>query len=176
MMTAQKNRARRAVAAAALAVLALGVTSCGAINQQATTMQYAASDGIVVNVADLEVRNLMFVSKGANDEARAIGSIINNTAAAQTLTLKTATGSATVSVPAKTVVKLEDDANKTTLPALGVLPGEQATTTISVGSSSDEVQVPIVDGTLEEYRQYVPGGFDPSELSHLVPSPAPAGH
>lgn len=87
MMTAQKNRGRRAVAAAALAMLALGLTSCSAINQQATTLQYAASDGIVLNIADLEVRNMMLVAKSANDEARLIGSVLNNTATAQTLDL-----------------------------------------------------------------------------------------
>ena len=86
MMTAQKNRGRRAVAAAALAVLALGVTSCGAINEQATTFQYAASDGIVLNVADLEVRNMLIVTKSATDKARLLGSVVNNTATPQTLT------------------------------------------------------------------------------------------
>lgn len=176
MMTAQKNRARRAVAAAALAVLALGVTSCGAINEQATTFQYAASDGVVLNVADLEVRNLMFVAKSANDEARVIGSVINNTDTAQTLSLKLATGSVSIPVPAKSVVKLEDKANEKLLPSTGVLPGEQVKTTLSVSSSSDEVLIPVVDGTLSEYRQYVPGGFDPSELAHLTPSPKAEGH
>ncbi|WP_146111962.1 hypothetical protein [Arthrobacter sp. MYb227] len=176
MMTAQKNRARRAVAAAALAVLALGVTSCGAINEQATTFQYAASDGIVLNVADLEVRNLMFVTKSATDEARVLGSVVNNTASAQTLELKLATGSVTIPVAAKSVVKLEDAANKTVLSSTGVIPGEQAKTTLSVSTSSDQALVPVIDGTLKEYRQYVPGGFDPSEMAHLTPSPKAEGH
>ncbi|PQZ85966.1 hypothetical protein CQ018_19495 [Arthrobacter sp. MYb227] len=175
-MTAQKNRARRAVAAAALAVLALGVTSCGAINEQATTFQYAASDGIVLNVADLEVRNLMFVTKSATDEARVLGSVVNNTASAQTLELKLATGSVTIPVAAKSVVKLEDAANKTVLSSTGVIPGEQAKTTLSVSTSSDQALVPVIDGTLKEYRQYVPGGFDPSEMAHLTPSPKAEGH
>ncbi|GAA1496572.1 hypothetical protein [Paeniglutamicibacter kerguelensis] len=170
-MTAQKNRGRRAVAAAALAMLALGLTSCSAINQQATTLQYAASDGIVLNIADLEVRNMMLVAKSANDEARLIGSVLNNTATAQTLDLKLSTGSVSIKVPAKSVVELEKDANKTILPATGVMPGLQATATLSVGGSSDEVGIPVVNGVLEEYRPYVPGGFSESELSHLTPSP-----
>ena len=176
MMTAQKNRARRAVAAAALAVLALGVTSCGAINPQATSMQYAASDGIILDVADLEVRNLMFVTKSANDEARVLGSVVNNTATAQTLELKLATGSVSIPVAAKSVVKLEDDANKVLLTSTGVIPGEQAQTTVLAGSDSATAFVPVVDGVLEEYRQFVPGGFDPSDAAHLVPSPKAEGH
>lgn len=176
MMTAQKNRARRAVAAAALAVLALGVTSCGAINEQATSFQYAASDGIVLNVADIEVRNLMLVSKSANDEARLIGSIINPSATAQTLNLKLSTGSVSIQVPAKSVVDLEKDANKKVIPATGVTPGLQAQATLSIDGSSVAAKIPVVDGTLEEYRQFVPGGFDSSDLEHLVPSPKPEGH
>lgn len=176
MMTAQKNRGRRAVAAAALAMLALGVTSCGAINEQATTFQYAASDGIVLNVAELEVRNMLIVTKSANDEARLLGSLINNTATDQTLDLKLATGSVSIKVPAKSVVALEQDANKTLLPATGVMPGKQAPATFSVGGSSDDIGIPVVDGTLAEYRQFVPGGFDESELSHLTPSPKSEEH
>lgn len=175
-MTAQKNRARRAVAAAALAVLALGVTSCGAINEQATSFQYAASDGIVLNVADLEVRNLMLVSKSANDEARLIGSIINPSATAQTLNLKLSTGSVSIPVPAKSVVDLEKDANEKVLSATGVTPGLQAPATLSIDGSSATAKIPVVDGTLEEYRQFVPGGFDSSDLEHLVPSPKSEGH
>ena len=176
MMTAQKNRGRRAVAAAALAMLALGVTSCGAINEQATTFQYAASDGIVLNVADLEVRNMLLVTKSATDKARLLGSVVNNTATPQTLTVALATGSVSINVPAKTSFKLEDAANKTILPSAGVIPGKQAKATLSVGGSSDEVNIPVVDGTLESYREFVPGGFDPSELSHLTPSPKSEEH
>ena len=176
MMTAQKNRGRRAVAAAALAMLALGVTSCGAINEQATTFQYAASDGIVLNVADLEVRNMLLVTKSSTDKARLLGSVVNNTATPQTLTVTLATGSASINVPAKTSVKLEDEANKTILPSAGVIPGKQAKATLSVGGSSDEVNIPVVDGTLESYREFVPGGFDPSELTHLTPSPKSEEH
>ena len=62
-----------------------GVTGCGAINEQATTIQYAASDGIVLNVGDLDVRNLMLVTKSATDEARLLGSLVNDTDTAQSL-------------------------------------------------------------------------------------------
>ena len=163
MMTAQKNRGRRAVAAAALAMLALGVTSCGAINEQATTFQYAASDGIVLNVAELEVRNMLIVTKSANDEARLLGSLINNTATDQTLDLKLATGSVSIKVPAKSVVALEQDANKTLLPATGVMPGTRPLQRSALEVPPDDIGIPVVDGTLAEYRQFVPGGFDESD-------------
>ena len=58
-MTAQKFRGRRAAAAAALAVMALGATGCAAINQQATTLQYDASDGVGFSVGGLQARNML---------------------------------------------------------------------------------------------------------------------
>ncbi|MCV9995949.1 MULTISPECIES: hypothetical protein [Paeniglutamicibacter] len=176
MMTAQKNRGRRVVAAAALAILSLGVTSCGAINEQATTFQYAASDGIVLNVGDVEVRNLMLVTKSATDEARLLGSLVNSTDAAQKLEVTLASGSVSIDVPAKSVVSLEKTENAKTVPSTGVLPGALAQATLSIGSGSDEVRIPVIDGTLEEYRDYVPGGHDPKSLEHLTPSEKPAAH
>lgn len=176
MMTAQKNRGRRVVAAAALAMLTLGVTSCGAINEQATTYQYAASDGIVLNVGDLDVRNLMLVTKSATDEARVLGSLVNNTDKDETFELKLDTDSVTVKVPAKSVVEFEEDENKTLLSSTGVAPGAHAPATLTVGVNSASPSIPVLDGTLEEYREYVPGGFEPSNLAHLTPSPKPAGH
>ncbi|MFL4475915.1 hypothetical protein ACIPVK_18125 [Paeniglutamicibacter sp. MACA_103] len=175
-MTAQKNRGRRVVAAAALAMLSLGVTSCGAINEQATTFQYAASDGIVLNVGALEVRNLMLVTKSATDKARLIGSVVNSTDKPATLDLTLASGSVSIKVPAKSVLNLEKPENEKTVPSAGVLPGAQAKATLAVGSGSQDVGIPVVDGTLEEYREYVPGGFDPKGLEHLTPSEKPAAH
>ena len=176
MMTAQKYRGRRVVAAAALAMLSLGVTSCGAINEQATTFQYAASDGIVLNVGDLEIRNLMLVTKSATDEARLLGSLVNTTDSAQTLGLTLSSGSVSINVPAKSVVNLEKSENEKTVPSAGVLPGAQAEATLAVGSGSQQVGVPVVDGTLKEYREFVPGGFDEKSLEHLAPAEKPAAH
>jgi hypothetical protein len=136
VMTAQKNRGRRVVAAAALALLSLGVTSCGAINEQATTFQYAASDGIVLDIGDLQARNLMLVTKSADDDARVLGSLINNTDAAQTLSLGLPSGSINIDVPAKSVVSLEKPENEKILPSAGVLPGSHAQATMSVGSGN----------------------------------------
>ncbi|GAA3679078.1 hypothetical protein GCM10023081_16670 [Arthrobacter ginkgonis] len=174
MITAQKIRGRRAVAAAALAVIALGATGCGAINEQATTLHYAASDGIVFDVADLKVRNLMLVTGSATEEARAIGTVVNNTDAAKTLNLSIGSNTASVKVPAKTSLKLEDDANELVIPTATVEPGADVDAVASVGSARTDISIPVVNGALEEYRQYVPGGYDPTTTDHLTKSEEPA--
>jgi hypothetical protein len=165
--TAQKIRGRRAVAAAALAVMALGATGCGAINPQATTANYAPSDGISLNVGDVQARNLMLVTNSAEEEARVLGSLVNNTENAQSLTLSVDGGSVTIDVPAMTTKKLEDDANKTILPSAGAEPGAHADVTAAIDGITSEEAVPVVNGALAEYRPYLPGGYDESTVEHL---------
>lgn len=177
MITAQKIRGRRAVAAAALAVIALGATGCGAINEQATTMQYVASDGFSVDVAGVKGRNIMLVTNGANEEARVIGSLINDTDAPKTVTLTVAENTVSIDVPADSTKKLEDDANKTILPGSGAEPGAHADVKFAVGGASSQQSIPVVNGALEEYRPYLPGGYDEATVEHLVPeAPAEEGH
>lgn len=175
MITAQKFRGRRAASAAAIAVLAVGLTGCSAVNQQATTLHYAASDGIIFDVADVHVRNLMLVTNSAKEEARAIGSLVNDTESAKSLELTVDGNSVTIDVPAKTSVKLEDDANKVVLPSAGGEPGDHADATVTVGGQSAQESVPVVNGALEEYRPYLPGGYDDSTVTHLEPT-APITH
>lgn len=53
----------RIVVAAALAVgISLGTAGCNLIQPQATTNPYDASDGVGINVGDLQLRNLMIIS------------------------------------------------------------------------------------------------------------------
>jgi len=168
---------RRIAASLAVAALAFGVTSCGAINEQATTTNYAASDGINLDVADAQVRNLMFVANAEGTDARLIGTVVNDGDSAVNLQIKAGSAAAvTVNVPANGEVKLEDDANKTVITNLGVKPGEHAETDFSNAGTTEDFSVPVVDGTLAEYRAFVPGGFDSASTDHLKPSPATSGH
>lgn len=174
MITARMTTGRRIAASLALAGLALGVTSCGTINQQSTTDHYAPSDGIVENVADAKVRNLMLVTDAEHNEARLIGSVVNGTDSALTLTVEAAsTASVRIPVAASGVVKLEDE--EFSVSGLGIGPGEHAPATLSAGGETVETTIPVVDGTLEEYREFVPGGFDESAMDHLTPTET-AGH
>ncbi|MGO2054040.1 hypothetical protein CIK76_16655 [Glutamicibacter sp. BW80] len=170
MITARMTAGRRIAASLAVAALAFGVTSCGAINQQATTTQYNASDGIHVDVADAEVRNLMFVANTDASEARLIGSVVNDADSAVSVSIKAGSASAvTIEVPANEVIKLEDDANETVISSLGVNQGEHAVTIFTADGETVEFSVPVVDGTLAEYRDFVPGGYDSATTEHLKP-------
>jgi stringent starvation protein B len=158
---------RRAAALGLTALIAVGTAGCGAINQQATAMTYAASDGIVANVGDLKVRNLMLVANDADSEARFLGSIVNDTDQAQTLTVTLDSGNTTFEVEPKTSLKLEDSANEKTVSKAGKTPGEQVDATLEADGTTSNVAIPVVDGALEEYREYIPGGFDEKTVEHL---------
>ncbi|MGJ9404428.1 hypothetical protein [Arthrobacter sp. KK5.5] len=169
MITAQKFRGRRAVAAAALATMALGATGCAAINPQATTMQYAPSDGFSVDIAGIQGRNMMLVANSADEEARLIGSLINSTDAPLTITLEVAENTVSIDVPADSTKKLEDDANKTIVPNSGAEPGALTSVRMAVSGASTQQSIPVVNGALAEYRPYLPGGYDESTVEHLAP-------
>lgn len=178
MITARMTTGRRIAVSLAAAALAFGVTSCGAINDQATSTVYAASDGINVDVADAAVRNLMLVTNADASEARLIGTVVNDSDKA--LSLKIAAGDAaavTLSVPADSSLKLEEDANKTLVTGLDIKAGQHAATTFTSAGSTVDFSVPVVDGTLAEYRSFVPGGHDEATTEHLTPSEhATSGH
>lgn len=177
MITARMTAGRRIAASLAVAGLALGVTSCGAINQQSTTDHYAPSDGIIANVADAKVRNLLLVTNAEHQEARIIGTVVNSSDSPLTLTIEA--GNATqveIPVDGSAAVKLED--KDYTVDGLGVAPGEHAEATLSADGQSVETSIPVVDGTLEEYRAFVPGGYKASTTDHLKPveQPEHSGH
>ncbi|MHC6175525.1 hypothetical protein [Glutamicibacter endophyticus] len=172
MITARMTAGRRIAASIALTALAFGATGCGAINQQATTTNYAASDGSNITVAEAKARNILLVVNDESNEARLIGSVVNRSDSALSLSIAPE-GLAPIrlNVPADTALKLEDDANEQLVSNLTKSPGEHIDVTLSVGGESVESSIPVVDGTLPEYRDFVPGGSDPHVRDHLTPSP-----
>lgn len=68
----------RAVAASALALaLAAGLTGCNMISPQRTTMEYAASDGINVDLGDVHARNVLLLTDGTGSQANLVFTAVN---------------------------------------------------------------------------------------------------
>lgn len=159
------QRGKLAMAAAAIGVGLLSVTGCGFVNAQQTSHQYAASDGIREDLGPLQLRNIVIVSTGENQPGRVVGAVFNTSGSDVTLTIKGAAGSQTqVPVKAHSSTLLNDTTDAAVLSSSGGKPGTLAPVTISVpGTASREVKVPVLDGSLAEYRQYLP------------PTPTPTG-
>lgn len=70
---------RIASSIALAAGLMLGATGCGLIAPQATTEAYAPSDGIDVNVGDVELRNVLLIADETGENFNVVFSAVNET-------------------------------------------------------------------------------------------------
>ncbi|AXR74125.1 MULTISPECIES: hypothetical protein [Auritidibacter] len=160
---------RRATGVGLVVATAFGTSGCMFINDQATTMDYAPSDGVQVEVSDMAIRNLALVSDEPNGAGRFIGSLDNRSDAEATVTIKVGSDSATWTVPAGERIALEDDENAVVIDNTTGAPGEMVDSEVESMGDSADLQVSVLDGTLQEYRQFVPQeDFDPEEnVEHL---------
>ena len=155
MKFAPTNRVHRALAAGAGVLALLATSGCGAVNEQATTRQYSASDGIVTSVGPVDVRNLLIVANDAESSGRFLGTVVNTSDSPVQLTLAVASDSASVTIPADGQIKFEDEAHTTEVDAAGADAGALAPVTLRVNSESSEVRVPVLDAALAEYGAYL---------------------
>lgn len=157
------QRGKLAMAAAAIGVGLLSVTGCGFVNAQQTSHQYAASDGIKEDVGPVQLRNLLIVSTGSDKPGRVVGAVFNTSSSDVTLTLNGASGSQTqIQVKANSSTLLNDSTDEAILSRAGAAPGALAPVTATVSGVSREIKVPVVDGSLAEYRGYLPAGATPT--------------
>jgi hypothetical protein len=178
------QRGKLAMAAAALSVGLLALTGCGYINAQQTSEQYAASDGTRSDVGPLELRNMLIVASGENQPGRLIGAVYNSSSKDVKLTLNGAEGSQTeVSVKKNSYTLLNNSADEAILSTAGAKPGALVDVKVTEDGTNvnKTVKIPVVDGTLKEYAQYIPSGSPtgtaspsesatPSESSTPTPS------
>jgi len=148
----------RIVPAIALAVgVALGATGCGMLVPQATTYEYAPSDGINVDLPGVSVRNLLVlqedgdanvvftgVNSGEEQVRMSIKFVQDGSQIAQR-TFDIEPGLNTFGVDAPETVSLD-----------GVQTGSMVTAFIEGGGQEFEREVPVLGSELEEYSELVP--------------------
>lgn len=163
---------RRIASSLALATaLTLGATGCGLIAPQGTTDPYSPSDGVDATVAGVEVRNLLLVADETGENFNVVFTAVNNStdAVQLRLTFVSKDGGAEASAdfliePGSTSFGNPDGAVSPVLVSLpDVVVGSMLTAFLQVPGGADvERQVPVLDGTLAEYKQYV---LSPSQVS-----------
>ena len=175
------NRGQRSKLAMATAVLAVGllsVTGCSYINPQATSAQYVASDGIQANVGPLQLRNMMIISAGEDKPGRVIGAVYNSSSEDVKLTVVGAGGSQTqIPVKQNSYTLLNDSTDEAILSSTGGAPGSLVEVSITEDGTnqSAKVSVPVLDGTIEDYKQYLPAGSEPTGTATPTSTPSPTG-
>lgn len=170
------QRGKLAIAAAAIGVGLLSVTGCGFVNAQQTSHQYSASDGVKADLGQLQLRNILIVASGEKEPGRVIGAVFNQGTSDATLTISGANGSQTeIPVKANSETYLNTGSDSAILSSAGVIPGGLTPVTIRSGSDSATINVPVVDGTLPEYKEYLPtpsGSASPTSTESGSASPS----
>ncbi|MCD2499306.1 MULTISPECIES: DNA modification methylase [Microbacterium] len=150
----------RALASIALgAAIILGTTGCSMISPQATTIPYSAAEGVNVPNASgpVLVRNAFFIT--GEDAVNLVAVFVNDTAEDQTATVAVDGVAAPlkVSVPAGERVSYGIDGEHLEVPGLNTVAGDTVKVTFTSGDGTSEaVEVPVLDGTLEYLEEAVP--------------------
>jgi hypothetical protein len=170
------QRGKLAMATAALGIGLLSVTGCGYTNPQATAKQYSASDGTQANVGPLQLRNMIIVSGGEDQPGRVIGAVYNSSSEDVTLTIVGAAGSQTrVPVKQNSYALLNDSTDEAILSTTGGAPGSLVEVSITEDGTNQNAtfKVPVLDGTIADYKQYLPAGSEPTGSATPTSTPSP---
>lgn len=157
-------KTRIASSLALAAVIALGATGCGLFAPQGTTDPYAPSDGIEASFADLDVRNLLLVAAEDGRHFNVVFTAVNATLEPVQLRVSFVNRDGSAEAAADFLVEpgtqLFGDPEGENAPVVVAIPDLAAGDTVTaylqvVGSEDLERQVPVLDGTLAEYRPFV---------------------
>ncbi|UWX97569.1 hypothetical protein N2K95_02440 [Arthrobacter zhaoxinii] len=172
-----KNRVRRTAAAGVIALAMLGTAGCSAVNEQATTIEYSPSDGILENVGDLQLRNILVVSNGSGEPGRLIGTVINDGAETQKFTLAVGGASLPFELEAGDKVVFEDEAEaQVYVPEVEVDAGTGINTELTVNDDTTTLNIPVVNGDQPDYRPYLPAESEYTPRPTEEPSGETEGH
>lgn len=177
MRTAASTRVRQAGIVLVASLSVLGASGCQAVNPQATQMSYDPSDGVSVSAGATQARNLFVAAAAEGAPARLGGAFFNDADRETTVTLRSSTGTQVqVKVPASGDYYLDQEPN-VNIGEVSQPPGAliDLTMTDSVSGASTNVRVPVVDGTLAEYRTVVPGTPTPSGTPTSTPTETTSG-
>ncbi|MEI2267801.1 DNA modification methylase [Microbacterium sp. No. 7] len=148
----------RLIASLALgAAVVLGTTGCNMLAPQATTIQYSASDG--VNVPDsgpLKVRNALIIANEDGTLGNLVAAVVNSTEDDLTLNVSIDGQAQKLEVGANSSVSLGVDSAAMLFDDVGK-PGADVDVSFQSGEGEGvRISVPILDGTLPYYTQFVP--------------------
>ena len=152
-----ERRSRLLSALALSAGLAVVASGCSVFSPQTTAMPYAPSDGHEVDLSPtLGVRNALIIAATKGSPGQLYGTIVNTGDQAATVTFSSETGSlSAVQVPARTNLMLDKSNLRI---AQAPQPGTLVPFRVSSNLGAAEFTVPVLDGTLAEYKTLVPTG------------------
>ncbi len=157
MRITAKSRMRRAALVTTCAAALLSATGCGYATVQATTIEYAASDGVNGQVGPLELKNMLITAPAADEAGRITGAAYNDSNQEVELTMTGPDGGeASLTVPANGEYLINNDAPEEIIEPAGAPPGALSLVTFETSGASEGLAVPVLDDTFPRYATLVP--------------------
>ncbi len=141
-----------------MALAALSLTGCSLTHNVASLDPYAPSDGVQVDAQSLKARNVLLI-QGKSGNAVLIGSFVNSSmedlmASVQTKDSAGQDIRVEFAVKAGTKFDLGYNGTEPIQFKLNGVPGQVHEVAVSGGGDPYVLNVPVMDGSLEEYREY----------------------
>lgn len=147
---------RRVVAAALCGVLsALALTGCSFMSgvQYGPDERPAIANGVDAEVGTVEFRSFIVISTEEGAPGRFLGSLFNHANEPVTVTIADENEEVTVTVPADGAHHFSDV--PAGLDTVSEIPGARVQLKVTVGSDTEDILPIVLDGSLEQYAQYV---------------------
>jgi hypothetical protein len=156
-----RNRSRFA-AWAVLTALTTGTLAGCSSEQIPPEEKEAINTGVNVEVGSLAAYNMLIISSAEGEPGRLLGVLMTSSADPMNVTFADDNEEITIAPRAETgseqqhVFRFEE--HKHLFDTTEARPGALATITVSADGESQEVKVPVYDGTFERYRPFLPEG------------------
>ncbi|GAB3163769.1 hypothetical protein GCM10027059_18590 [Myceligenerans halotolerans] len=165
-MSRRTTAHRRARTVAVAAVTAAGAAFLSACAPTTTALNYSPSDGVMVSVGaqevgeftDLRGLNLMVVAAEEGAAGTLLGALANDTQESATFTLAPEGATpVTFEVGAGDTLYIGGESGETVLlDVVSAGPGSSVPSTLEAGGESRTFDLPVLNGELPEYADYVP--------------------
>lgn len=139
------------------AVGALVLSGCAMTTEVATQKEYAASDGIRVDLDTVTLENLYLLSDGSPSDAVLSVVAVNNTDDDIDVTLEGENITWEASLSSKETLNPATDENEPELLPGPFTPGENVQVTVRAGSESTTAAVPVLSACSAAYEDAYPG-------------------
>lgn len=141
---------------AAAAVLGL-LTGCDLFAPQDTKYIHETADGVNGEIRTIFIGNAVLLTADATSPTSLVATLVNQGGSSEHVKISTHAGSQTVTVkPAESVQVGASDGQSVTFDGLGAAPGSLAPVTFEAGGMTETLDVPVLDGSLPQYRDLVP--------------------
>lgn len=146
----------------ALTLVALaGATGCGVNSPVQTAETMDPSDGVNVDLGDVDIRSLALVGGRDTSESTLTGAVENSSSEAVTLTVGGQAESVEIEVPAGEIVQISGDGETVSLGQGEANPGDVVELAMSTGADETTAAVPLLEPH-GYYEEYAPEGWTPS--------------